>query len=324
MQWDGLVPGDLGLFFNSAAGGTGGNQILMTGAQTGNLTIINSTGASQKFRLSNAGSQGGSLTMQSGAGAFTLGGTGAAIQLVISTGGEAKNVTLTNNSASLATFGSNVTWVAGGTAGGVIRVDGTGNFDILGNITGAGATAFSITKIGTGTLTLAGNNTGLNGTITVSGGKLLVNNTAGSGTGTGAVTVGVDATLGGSGTISRKTTVDGKLMPGNGLGKLTFGSTLTLTGTSETTFEIAGLNSFDVLANDGGDTITFQDGANIMFDFAGYTPNNNDSFMVLSNWKDRVKSGTINFTVTNLTPGFSLDTSGFITDGSVTINKMSK
>jgi hypothetical protein len=298
VQWNGTVAGNLGLFFNSAFGSGGGYGIDMTGAQTGNLTITNSTGASQTFRLSNAGSSGGSFTMQSGAGAFTLGGTGGAIGLTITTGSAAKNVTLTNNSASLATF----------------------NFDVLGNITGSGAAGFSIAKTGTGTLTLAGNNTGLNGAITVSGGKLLVNNTTGSGTGTNAVTVGTNATLGGSGTITGNTTVDGKL---NSSGKLTFGAALTLTGTSETTFEIGSLTNYDVLANDGGDTVTFNNGATIVFDASGYTANRGDSFLVLSNWSSRVASGTINFTVTNLTSGYSLDTSKLISDGYVTVNGVS-
>jgi autotransporter-associated beta strand protein len=551
VQWNGTVGGNLGLFFNSAFGSSGGIGIDMTGAQTGNLTITNSAGSQQTFRLNNAGASGGSFTMQSGAGAFTLGGTGSAIQLVIGSTG-AKNVTLTNNSASLATFGSNVTWVAGGGAGGVINVAGTGNFDILGNITGSGAAAFSIAKTGTGTLTLAGNNTGLNGVtnsggtiaigsanalgigkltintssgrvrssdatartitnaieqtssaanfgqttggtgdltltgtynlgaadrtvvldskvtwsntisganrlikggngkmvlsadnsstfsgdfvaqggevalghdkalgtgklvinhggtiissadanartignnvifsnnasfgaagtgnlnftgainastanrtisvatntvtfsgaitgsgavitkagggtlvlsgdnsatlssqISVSNGKLVVDNTSGSGTGTGAVTVNANGALGGSGTIAGNTTVNGKLMPGNSPGTLTFDAALTLTGTSETTFEIASLTSHDVLANDGGDTITFQDGATIVFNTTGYTVNVGDSFLVLSNWNGYAGTvANLNFTGTDLGAGKSLDTSSFLTTGYVTV-----
>jgi fibronectin-binding autotransporter adhesin len=314
MQWAGVPSGNLNLFFNSDAGGTGGNQMLMTGAQTGNLTITNSAAVSKIFRVANAGSAGGSFTMQSGAGAFTLGGTGSPIQLQLTVGSSVKNITLTNNSTSLATFGSNVTWTAG-TVGGAILVAGSGNIDILGNITGGGATGLSITKTNAGTLTLAGDNTGVNG-ITVSGGKLLVNNTTGSGTGIGAVTVGTNATLGGSGTIAGNTTVNGKL---NSSGKLTFGAALTLTGTSETTFEIGSLTNYDVLANDGGDTVTFNNGATIVFDASGYTANRGDSFLVLSNWSSRVASGTINFTVTNLTSGYSLDTSKLISDGHVTV-----
>ena len=60
----------------------------------------------------------------------------------------------------------------------------------------------TITKAGSGTLTLSGASTYTDGT-TVSGGTLLVNNTSGSGTGTGVVGVtGFGTTLGGTGIIS--------------------------------------------------------------------------------------------------------------------------
>jgi autotransporter-associated beta strand protein len=70
-----------------------------------------------------------------------------------------------------------------------------------GDIQGTGA----ITKIGTGTLTLAGASSYRGGT-TIAGGILLASNTTGSGTGVGAV--GVNAgTLGGSGIIAGAVTV---------------------------------------------------------------------------------------------------------------------
>jgi autotransporter-associated beta strand protein len=67
--------------------------------------------------------------------------------------------------------------------------------------TGVGA----IAKIGTGTLTLSGANTYTGGT-TVSSAILLVSNTSGSATGTGAVSVN-GGTLGGSGIIAGAVTV---------------------------------------------------------------------------------------------------------------------
>ena len=95
-----------------------------------------------------------------------------------------------------------------------------------------------------GVTSLTGANTYTGGTA-ITAGTLLVNNLNGSGTGTGAVTVGVGGTLGGHGTIAGSTMVYGTLMPGTcattpnlNTGDVTFapGSTLriTLFGTDPT------------------------------------------------------------------------------------------
>ncbi|WP_425619265.1 PA14 domain-containing protein [Anatilimnocola sp. NA78] len=75
----------------------------------------------------------------------------------------------------------------------------------------------SLTKSGTGTLTLNGANTYNNGTI-VNGGTVVANNTAGSATGPGAVAVNSTGTLSGNGTIAGVVTLNngGTLTPGSG------------------------------------------------------------------------------------------------------------
>ncbi|HEY2714574.1 MAG TPA: autotransporter-associated beta strand repeat-containing protein [Chthoniobacterales bacterium] len=76
----------------------------------------------------------------------------------------------------------------------------------------SGGTGGSLSKIGTGGLTLASANTYTGGTV-INGGTLLVNNAAGSGLGTGPVQV-TSGILGGTGKISAKVTVG----IGNGAG----------------------------------------------------------------------------------------------------------
>ena len=63
-------------------------------------------------------------------------------------------------------------------------------------------TGGSVVKAGSGTETLSGNNT-YTGNTTVNAGTLLVNNTSGSATGTGTVTVNSGGTLSGSGTAGQ-------------------------------------------------------------------------------------------------------------------------
>lgn len=110
---------------------------------------------------------------------------------------------------------------------------------------GAGGTRFlRVVKTGTGTWRLTGANTYVNDT-TVNQGLLLVNNTSGSGTGTGAVAVNSGGTLGGGdntltrGRVSGSVTVadDGAIAPGtpevnNGIGRLSLGTTSFASGGS--------------------------------------------------------------------------------------------
>ena len=69
---------------------------------------------------------------------------------------------------------------------------------------------------------------------------MLLNNTNGSGTGSGAVTVASGGTLGGAGIISGAVTVNsgGALAPGNPLGTLTISNNLTLAAGSTTFMQV--------------------------------------------------------------------------------------
>lgn len=117
------------------------------------------------------------------------------------------------HNAGSATFSGNIQLgrVAGGTrqfhltsaAGGVTHFNGVISD---GAPSGSAVHAVPVVKTGEGTVVLAGANT-FNGTLTVSEGTLLVNNAAGSGTGTGNLTVLAGARLGGTGSISGNVTI---------------------------------------------------------------------------------------------------------------------
>lgn len=105
-----------------------------------------------------------------------------------------------------------------------------------------GTAAASLTKKGTGTWRLSGNNT-YTGTTGVTAGSLFINGNQSSAT--GAVSVAAGATLGGNGTIGGATTFSGAslLRPGSvgtDTGVLGFGSTLALSTTGTTFIDITG------------------------------------------------------------------------------------
>ncbi len=101
--------------------------------------------------------------------------------------------------------------------GGPVTFDTNGNkFEVNGALSGVGG----FVKTGAGDMILNAPST-YTGTTTISAGTVLVNNTIGSGLGTGAVTVAAGGRLGGTGTIGNSVdplnvTVSGKLSPGSG------------------------------------------------------------------------------------------------------------
>ncbi len=114
-----------------------------------------------------------------------------------------------------------------------VRFDTTG---LAGGIT-IGATAgalasATVSKAGPGHLTMTAASTYGGGT-TVAAGSLMANNTAGSATGTGAVSVESGGTLGGTGTVSGAVVVKagGAIAPGASTGTLSAGGNVTIQGT---------------------------------------------------------------------------------------------
>jgi len=156
----------------------------------------------------------------------------------------------------------------------LVTFNGSGTTAITGVITNGtgGATAASLTysSVSAGTLILSGSNT-YGGTTTISAGTMLVQNTAGSATGSGAVTLTDGAILGGNGTIAGTLAANGNLTPGiagDATVTLNLNGSVTMSATANTTFDIDGLaaGAFDVIANDG-DAITFD--GDLVFDLTG-------------------------------------------------------
>jgi autotransporter-associated beta strand protein len=125
------------------------------------------------------------------------------------------------------------TTLAFGAAEGVVHA--VSNLAISSDITGSAG----LTKAGPGQLRLAGNNSYSSGTH-VNGGTLLVNNSAGSGTGSGFVSVNA-GTIGGTGTIAGPLSISGlaNVAPGSGgAGTLTAGA-LTLASGADFNYDLA-------------------------------------------------------------------------------------
>jgi autotransporter-associated beta strand protein len=150
-------------------------------------------------------------------------------------------------------------------------LDVNGNNVILTNPIGNGGSG-SLTVQSTaanGVLNLQADNT-YAGNTTVSGGTLRVNNTSGSGTGVGSVTVASGGGLGGDGTISGAVEIQsgGILAPGNSVGTNTVGA-LTLDSGAIGKFEFNGIaNDLTVVSG----ALTVNGGAFYLYTEGGTTP----------------------------------------------------
>jgi autotransporter-associated beta strand protein len=202
-------------------------------------TAANSTIIANDLVLFSDTSSAGNATIVANAGADVLfldSSTGANARLIINTG---------------ATAGF---YNHAGTAG---SIEGAGIFDlsyfsltvgsnnlsteVSGQIIDGGDPLFqgSLTKVGTGTLTLSGVNT-YGGATVVDGGTLVVN---GSIVASNGVTVNAGGTLGGNGIVGNTTINGGTLAPGNSIGLLTVQGSLVFTAAASYMVEVSPANA---------------------------------------------------------------------------------
>ena len=262
-----------------------------TGAAVG--TVPNSTNVSAVFRQSSSNN---TLNLATGVSlqsmqftatpsAYTIGGQG----ITFASGGSVSvastvttNQTINSNITVAGAFGitnssatTGQTLTLGGTmilASNALTVNTTANTTLSGAITGVSTS--SIVKSGTDTLTLSAANSAYAGSVTANAGTL---NVSGSGTtGTGTVTVNSGGTLAGTGTVTGATTIGigGTIRGdfGTGTGNLTLNGNTTLTGSAS-----AGASASNIrtrLAISGG-TIT----SNSKLSLSGSTTLNIDQVM---------------------------------------------
>jgi autotransporter-associated beta strand protein len=172
-------------------------------------------------------------------------------------------------------------------------------------------------KNGLGTMRLTAANSYSFGT-TVSAGRMLVNNTSGSGTGSGAVTVN-GGILGGTGTIAGAVTVNsgGTIAPGVSIGTLTLNTPPTFNGT----------NFMEINRNGGtplADKIlltsgTLHYGGTLVVSNTGATLTGGEVF---TNFSASSYSGAFGTTVLPpLSTGLNWDTSALTVNGTIKVNR---
>jgi autotransporter-associated beta strand protein len=208
---------------------SGGSKVFdLTGTMTGPGTLgLGTSGMTLRFNG----------TSGDGSAIFNL-GTGANFASVRSTSTTAIALGGLTGGASTQLQGDN----SGGGANMTYTIGGAGaNTEFDGIILNGTVGTVAVTKTGGNTQTFTNANTYTGGT-TINGGTLLVNNSTGSGTGSGGVTVASGGTLGGNGIISGAVTVNsgGTLAPGsNSIGTLTFSNSLTLAAGSTNIFAVS-------------------------------------------------------------------------------------
>jgi autotransporter-associated beta strand protein len=269
----------------TGSGNTGANGILKTGGGTSTI----SGGAS--VNLNGSGGQ-ADIRVDGLTDVLDI-----AMPLIINADGRilksgAGTLRLSSGTTSLADS-RNPIWLNGGTweVGGSATMTKTGGGNGIVIASGAvfkhssSSTASSVdliqgsggVSVTNGKLTLTGANTYTGGT-TVSGGTLLVRNTSGSGTGTGAVDVSSTGTLGGTGLIGSSTTIDGNHAPGLSAGIQTFSNSLAYLANSNLIWELnddvsAATTGVRGIAFDGvnvtGGAFSIASGATIDLSFGG-------------------------------------------------------
>lgn len=325
---------------NSFTKGGSGTSLLFNSTGTlnitaGNLSVTGGTlevGASNN--VLNSVTVSGVTTVDSGTalnlnvvspanlGALTANGT---VRLANSTATVARSVSVSSLAGS-GTVTGNAAAGTGITA--ALSITGSSSTTFSGSIENGTGSTVSLAKSGVGTQVLSGASTYSGGT-TISAGTLLVDNTTGSGLGTGAVLVDSAGTLGGTGAVTlsagNSVTVQGTVDVGNGASAATFdvttsgGGALAFANDAALALDIwtNSVSGADKLATTGevtigtGVALTVSNAGGVAFAFG----NSFDLF----DWGTAPTGGTFDLSLPSLTGGLSWDTAALYTTGEISV-----
>ncbi len=258
------------VLFNGVGANIGNINTIATGTQSFTSGLLDGIGANQStFGGSRVieKTTSGTVTVQGRValtsvtnvreGTLVLAGTSNLGTAAINLGGATTSGTLAYG-GNTATRAAAMDISAGG--GSIDVTTSSANLTLSGVISGNGG----LTKQGAGILTLTGANT-YAGNTSVTGGSLLISNSSGSGTGTGAIFVGTGGTLGGTGSLTGAVTVNngGTLSPGSSIESLGTGALIFNSG-SNFSFELDTSTLAGDLVNVNGD-LTLNGNVNLLF-----------------------------------------------------------
>lgn len=269
---NGLISGPGSVFRGGLTSG-GGGTVILTAQNTHTLGTIVDNGV---LGLGANSISSGGAVISGPAGTGTLQFNNEAVVGVLAHGGArvVENFVFLNGTTNLLVLGTNALTLSGPmNIGGVAKMFTVSN-TALTTFSGELTNSAALTKAGPGTLVFSANNSSRTNTTAVTEGRLLVNNTSGSGTGSGDVTVDAPGILGGTGSIAGAVSGTGSISPGNSAGTLTIGGGLNLNSGGTYVWELAansvsnpGVN-YDVLSVTGG-SLALGGTANLQINFTG-------------------------------------------------------
>jgi autotransporter-associated beta strand protein len=265
---------------NSSALGTGTKTITLNNGTAGTPQLF-LDGSAGDITLPNTFTYLTSVNTTATSGAFVNVAGNNTIQGTINLTAGGGDTGIVVNGGSL-TIAANVSTVSTGLGTRNLRLRGVASGALSGVITN-GSSTVGIIQEGTGTWAITGNSNTYTSATSITSGTLLANNISGSATGGSTVTVSGTGTLGGSGFITGPVAVNagGTIAPGNSPGILSIGNATFGGGTFA--LELNGITpgtGYDQLNVTGTVSLTADSPISISL---GFTPSNNQTFIVLSN-----------------------------------------